>query len=354
MPGQWYYRIGDREDGPVSLGELKNLVRQGGLAGEDKVRKDQSDFWIPARRLKGLFATDDATPAAQTETAPDSPTSANTVASLRKAAVQRSATVAEAPRPSFWKRKFGRRELSWTAGLFFIGVVVIAAGWWGFHDPRFPHPYGGDEIAGGRDFDVNRVRKLLPPAPKTPSIPGLKRGVPTLVPGLEKTAPAFSPCLSSDLKTIVFAGMRDLRTRYDLFQATRERVTEPFGPPQRIEAYMSIETEAYSSLSANGLELLFVRSDSNPFIMYTRRKSLTEPFAQPEPWQLLQEHLEKGRVGVPEFVDSQLAAYIRFADAAVPPAVMGTARSEPEKSFLAPVVLPFSNPRPMYSIFDNR
>mgnify|MGYP005640482015 CR=1 FL=1 len=354
MPNQWYFRIGDREDGPVSLDELKKLVLQGRLAGEDRVRKDHQDLWIPARRLKGLFGADDATAVAATETAPGSPTSSNTVASSRKTAVKRAATATEATRASYWKRWFGRRELSWTASLFFIGIVAIAAGWWAVHDPRFPQPYDGDIIASGGDFGVNRVRKLLPPPRETPSIPGLKRGVATLVPGLEKTAPAFSPCLSSDLKTIVFASMRDLRTRYDLFLATRERITEPFGVPQRIEACVSNETEAYPSLSPDGLQLLFVRSDSNPTIMFTQRKSLTERFPQPEPWQLLQEFPEDGPVGAPQFIDSDSSTYVRFAYAEKPPAVLEAARPEPEKSFQAPDVLPFSDPWPLYYISSNR
>jgi len=353
MPDQWYYRTGDQEDGPVSLDDLKQLARQGRLAERDRVRKKDQDLWIPAGRLKGVFSSHDAATAAQVEMDSDLVAS-STAAASGKHIAKRAADAPETTQPPFWKRTVQRRDLSWTAALIFVGAAAIAAGWWALRDPRFPDPQGGSKAISGRDFGVNRAQKLLPPPPKTPSIPGLMRGVPMMVPGLENTAPAFSPCLSSDLKTIVFASMPDLRTRYDLFMATRERVTDPFGSPRRIETCVSNETEAYPSISPDGLELLFVRSDSKPVIMYTRRTSLSEPFPQPELWPFLQEHPQQGRVGVPQFVNSKFAAYIRFANGKEPPAFFGAARPAPEKAFHAPNIVPFSDPWPMYCISSNR
>jgi hypothetical protein len=51
----WFFRTKSGEEGPFRPAELMNLAQQGGISRETPLRRSDSDQWVPARRLKGLF-----------------------------------------------------------------------------------------------------------------------------------------------------------------------------------------------------------------------------------------------------------------------------------------------------------
>ena len=58
----WYYKHDERTAGPTSAGELKKLAASGQLQPSDLVRKEGVSQWVPAARVRGLFATAGAEP----------------------------------------------------------------------------------------------------------------------------------------------------------------------------------------------------------------------------------------------------------------------------------------------------
>ncbi|MGO8753029.1 MAG: hypothetical protein ACLQNE_44370 [Thermoguttaceae bacterium] len=86
--------------------------------------------------------------------------------------------------------------------------------------------------------------------------------------------------------TIVFSGLWNPKTGFDLYMAKRGQVSEPFGKPEVIKACVSPETDAYPSMTADGLELLFERSDANPQWYYSTRETTSAEFGDPVHWSL--------------------------------------------------------------------
>lgn len=54
---QWHYSRNGQENGPVSSSELKQLAARGQLLPTDTLQRDGLGAWIPATRVKGLFAS---------------------------------------------------------------------------------------------------------------------------------------------------------------------------------------------------------------------------------------------------------------------------------------------------------
>ena len=55
MASEWYYRLGDREMGPIAYRELIQLVRDGTVREEDLVRGEWPSDWQRADSVVGLF-----------------------------------------------------------------------------------------------------------------------------------------------------------------------------------------------------------------------------------------------------------------------------------------------------------
>jgi len=64
MSSQWFYRKGTARFGPVSGAEIKKLAVAGELVETDLVRGVGMTEWVPASRIKGLFPSSVAKPAA--------------------------------------------------------------------------------------------------------------------------------------------------------------------------------------------------------------------------------------------------------------------------------------------------
>jgi len=81
---QWYYARDDKQHGPVTAAELKQLAASGRLQAVDLIWREGMDEWTPAARLKGLFP--DARPGAGYGVAPQaagiSPPAAGQVGAL--------------------------------------------------------------------------------------------------------------------------------------------------------------------------------------------------------------------------------------------------------------------------------
>lgn len=58
---EWYYARNDKQFGPVSAGELKQLADAGDLAPDDLLWRDGMDAWTTAVNLRGLFEPDSTT-----------------------------------------------------------------------------------------------------------------------------------------------------------------------------------------------------------------------------------------------------------------------------------------------------
>ncbi len=55
MSRKFYYRRGDKTQGPVSVQELQEMARDGRLDKADRVKADDKDKWYVAGTVKGLF-----------------------------------------------------------------------------------------------------------------------------------------------------------------------------------------------------------------------------------------------------------------------------------------------------------
>ncbi len=56
MAVQWYCNISGKTFGPMSAHQLKALAKKGKLTQQHKVRQGAEGSWVPAERVKGLFA----------------------------------------------------------------------------------------------------------------------------------------------------------------------------------------------------------------------------------------------------------------------------------------------------------
>lgn len=56
MPTRWYRIIDGEKDGPFDPSHLKSLADSGELLPVDLVWRDGLEEWMPARKVKGLFA----------------------------------------------------------------------------------------------------------------------------------------------------------------------------------------------------------------------------------------------------------------------------------------------------------
>jgi hypothetical protein len=57
----WYCAIEDRQSGPFSSDQLRNLAERGLLRPQDRVRRADSEQWVPAAKVRGLFPEESKT-----------------------------------------------------------------------------------------------------------------------------------------------------------------------------------------------------------------------------------------------------------------------------------------------------
>jgi len=69
----WYYAKGNKQYGPVTPAELKQLADRGEVGPEEMVWRDGMEDWVAARKVKGLFDGDPAAASAAPVPAPAAP-----------------------------------------------------------------------------------------------------------------------------------------------------------------------------------------------------------------------------------------------------------------------------------------
>jgi hypothetical protein len=119
-----------------------------------------------------------------------------------------------------------------------------------------------------------------------PTIPGLEKGTPQLVPGLEEIEIPYGATLTEDLCTIVFSKPPAPRAGHILYIATRANVSSPFDAPQVIAGCVSVRSNYKPALSPDGLDLIFLERHDDPRLLHARRWSKSDPFERPVPWSV--------------------------------------------------------------------
>lgn len=191
------------------------------------------------------------------------------------------------------------------AGVAIVAAASFAAAWSWNAPVRFPDP----SMPGRSVNDPTR-----PSSPRTPSIPSLKRGVATQLPGLEAEENCYSICLTPDLRHIFFgkAVTSNGTTSFDLYTASRNNVTSKFAAAEPISSTATAENEVFPAVTLDGLELFFVRSDAHPVIWVTRRPDLNTPFGSPEEWTYATLDDQTSRVGTPQCISAKEIVFSRI------------------------------------------
>lgn len=371
MASQWYCQVLGEELGPVPWPDLVDMVRSGTISRTDLVRRESSGAWEPAEKVVGLFRAaresgiigEGEQPAPDVNRAersvatnmprPDTVDDLNVGVKAPRAGAKRKPASADAAtallrslanenevesRVEVSRDRSGR-WLKSVVGIMLIGMIVIGAGWWGTRQSQFP-----DHRLNASNSGVATPAHLLnAPVPKVPSIPGLPAGIAVPLPGFEGLENAYSPCLSADLKTILFAHLTDEKTWFDLYVATRDKVEDPFGPPRLLLECQSEELDAYPALSPNLLELIFVRSDENPRLMHATRSNVDAEFGKAESWSAKGLNRLGGRNGWPQFVNADTFCFAR-QDIEPPSRQLWLARRGTSREFAVSQMLPCQEP----------
>ncbi|MGL5095208.1 MAG: hypothetical protein ACRDD1_06445, partial [Planctomycetia bacterium] len=167
------------------------------------------------------------------------------------------------------------------------------------------------------------ARPQLAEPPAQPSIPNLAVGV-SSVQETGKMSDVYSPSLSSDLKSVVFAAFNPGR-RLELYIAERDDVRHPFPPPRRLAELGSPALEYFPALSPDGLELIFVRQERDEvhesWLWRTRRAAVGLDVVFDKPERLEVPGLPaKALIRHPHFYEDGLRLAVQVIDEVTPKA----------------------------------
>ncbi len=328
MASQWFCRVLGQEVGPVGFRDMIEMVRSGTLKEDDQVRRKETTEWIPARDVIGLFRT------AQKQKA--EPVTSEAEAGPAPPPTPTAAQAGE--RPAAEPRRIRRRHVLLASGivLAFVVLTAVVSVWRSRQSERFPEPQAGKP----RPLDQMTI-SWRPPPPEESSVPGLEKGVPELVPGLEQFHLAWTPTLTADLCTIVFVVRENEGSGDHLYIATRSSVSQPFGSARRIESCVSREAARFPALSPEGLELIFVRSHNKPRYLRAARQTTADDFGEPVPWLPPGLDMEGKSAGRLQFYDRLHIKYGLWDSATKENLHFVAERAAPELDFGSPQPLPF-------------
>jgi hypothetical protein len=193
---------------------------------------------------------------------------------------------------------------------------------------------------------------VRPPRKGPPSVRGLKLHEPQPIPGVGELRRTFGPCLTADLKTIVFANWFGRKTEYDLYLATRESVDEPFGPAMLIDGAVTSWTDSWPALSPDGRELIYTSADDAhpekmPKLMRSTRPDTKSPFSQAEELPLPRVDAGRWRIFNPQFVD-KLRLKICLIESDRVRTVRIVSRPKEDRPFTTLELLPLENHWPLW------
>jgi hypothetical protein len=290
MASQWFCKVLGQEVGPVNFPDMAEMVRNGTLKENDPVRRDGTSQWTRAQEVIGLFR------AAERQKA--EPVTSKAQAKPERVSPPRAGQADE--RSAEPARRIHRRHVLLAGGAVLVLVLLTTAVsvWRSRRSERFPEPQEGKP----RPLD-QMIVNWRPPPPDECSVPGLEKGVPELVPGLEQFDLAWTPTLTADMCTIVFVVREGEETGDRLYIATRSSVSQPFASPRRIESCVSREAGRFPALSPEGLELIFVRSHNKPRYLRATRQTTADDFREPVPWSPPGLDMEGKFAGRPQFYD---------------------------------------------------
>jgi len=178
-------------------------------------------------------------------------------------------------------------------------VVVLAVGLWAWR--RYGAATSPTRAGAAATIPAGDVRAAAAAhRGTTPSIPGLQKGVPQLVPGLEEVKVGWTPSLSDDLCTIVFDAIGP--SGHVLYIASRPDVASPFSNAQVIRSSLPARARK-PALSPDGLELIFERDTGDPPLFYCRRTSPSAEFGEAVPWPVPGMERPETQIDAVRFID---------------------------------------------------
>jgi hypothetical protein len=358
---EWFCRTNNGQVGPVSFQEMAKLLNAAELLDSDQVRRSTDDEWQPAeavvglcreaRRLANLEASAVDSHAAESREAVSETVecedAAVSIEAVHEAIGQVLNTAAVGQTRAGVRR--WRAVGIWLLGLAAVTTSCVAGAWWFQGPERFPAPKRNRALRP----TLGLIEQIRLPAPEKPSVPGLQPKTPQLIPGCEQLEPIYSPTLSEDLHVLVFAQMNGGHL-YDLFVATRADLASPFGVPQLVESTQTNETEAYSSLSPDGLELFYVSSDSSPIIWSCSRKDGDSAFGVPVEWAPSDWKADQWRVGYPQFVSQTELVFGAIPLGADSRTIFRAVRADSNDVFDGQQTVAFADGRPPYFVSRDR
>ncbi|MGO8752628.1 MAG: DUF4339 domain-containing protein [Thermoguttaceae bacterium] len=341
MATRWFVKFSDVESGPIPFHDLAGMVGDGRLTEDDWVRREIGTEWIRARNVLGLFR------AAGKQPAPCEPPVL--VEDETPRTPEPAIRVPCDPEPQEPRSISSRRRSFLVAGAIAFVAVAEFGGWWYVSRPRGIKP----RIIRPPRREGTAVERVFP-GPHPPSLlPGLSLRAPQLVPGLEDIEPAFTPTLTADMRTVVFSAKCDPGNDYDLFEATREDVSRPFGRPRLIEWCASPAMDAWPSLASDGLELVFLRKTNPPALWRATRQTRRDPFDAPQAVILPQAEIASRELGPAQWLDS-LHFLVRTTYASWNLSLRIAERTRADGPFGSLRRIRFYNPLPIYFLSADR
>jgi hypothetical protein len=298
MSSKWYCKVLNEELGPILYSDLVEMVRAGTVGEDDYVKREGTANWERASTVVGLFRAAKRS-AVQQRSMNRTDSQESTPSQVRQA----EPVVEPVPQHSVGSSKKFHLPSAFIGAAFVLIIIggVYVTGWLAVRNARYPEPrLGRNEGTSSRTALLETIRAV---PPEVPSIQGLQPRVPKRIPGLEIIESAYAPTLTADMKTIIFGRNTNSINGYDLQIANRPNAGDPFGPTHSIEACNSENTDSFPSLSPDGLELLFIRFDPEPQLLYSSRDSRTADFSEPIPWKISLTLTEDLTIGDPQFVD---------------------------------------------------
>ena len=288
MALKWYCKGKKKDYGPFSFQDLVKFIRAGRLTEDHLVKREHSTRWMKARDVVGLFQVAirpegrvyaGPEEARQEESDDATSDSRSTTDSDSKLLELAAAAVREPHYPSGRKRLVTRRRVVFALTTAVLLVATAVFGLRARENRRFPRSAADEGVQSEYTLELLRI---TPPEPV--SVPGLEVGVPELVPGLQSVGDIYCLCLSADLKTLAFSGAKTINDTHDLYITSRGSILVPFDEPVRVDNCSSDAWEINPCLSADGLELFFVRPESREHFFRSARSGAHSDFGPPLPW----------------------------------------------------------------------